>query len=69
MLAVLRVRPQFLRGPDYQARLPGFGRTEFSEDAVDVVVRFARQIVFDPPEYLKERIRLHALSPLSVADI
>jgi hypothetical protein len=40
--------------------LPGFGGTQLGEDAINVVTRFARQVVFHLPEVFKQRIRLHS---------
>ena len=59
LLLVGHVTAEFIRRSDQWARLPGFGGTQLGEDAIKVVTRFARQVVFHLPEFIKKRIRLH----------
>ena len=59
VLLFSRITAQLISRPDQRPRLPGFSRTQFGEDAVKVIARFARQVVFHLPKLFKKRIRFH----------
>src|ERR1017187_2056048 len=59
LLLVGHVMAEFIRRSDQWARLAGFGSPQLGEDAVKVVTRFARQVIFHLPEFFKKRSRFH----------